>query len=173
MSPSFKTNQLLNVLTSLATEQGRVGNNINQLDKHSKLALCGCFSLGIDAGNGILEVTQLTEVLFANGGLIIITLLFLRNMIQESGKDLETLELSQTKKEKEIFALRCSEFGLTQREVEICELVREGLIYREIADTLSISERTVSKHMENIFRKAEVRNKTELIHRISKKNNSS
>jgi len=40
-----------------------------------------------------LEVTQLTEVLFTNGGFIIITVLFLRNMIKESRKDLETLEV--------------------------------------------------------------------------------
>src|SRR5690606_26817560 len=115
------------------------------------------------------EVTQLTEVLFTNGGFIIITVLFVRNMIVESRKDLETLELIQTKTEEEKIASRCSEFGLTQREVEICELVREGLIYRDIADTLSISERTVSKHIQNIFQKAEVKNKTELINKIIKK----
>src|SRR5690606_12985075 len=114
-----------------------------------------------------LEVTQLTEVLFTNGGFIIITVLFLRNMIEESRKDLETLELIQTKTEKEIFTLRCSEIGLTQREVEICELVREGFIYKDIAETLYISERTVSKHMQNIFKKSDVKNKTELINRIS------
>lgn len=82
-----------------------------------------------------LEVTQVTEVLFTNGGFVIITVLFLRNMIEESRKDLETLEPIQTKTEKEIFVLRCSEFCLTQREVEICELVREGFIYKDIGET--------------------------------------
>jgi DNA-binding CsgD family transcriptional regulator len=115
-----------------------------------------------------LEGTQLTEVLFTNGGFIIITVLFLRNMIEESRKDLETLELIQTKTEKEIFALRCSEFGLTQREIEICELVNEDLIYKDIAESLFISERTVSKHMQNIFKKSQSNNKTELLNSISK-----
>jgi len=133
------------------------------------LSYAAVFPWALMPAMAYLEVTQLTEVLFTNGGFIIITVLFLRNMIEESRKDLETLELIQTKTEKEIFAIRCSEFGLTQREVEICELVREGLIYRDIADTLSISERTVSKHIQNIFQKAEVKNKTELINKIIKK----
>jgi DNA-binding CsgD family transcriptional regulator len=132
------------------------------------LSYAAVFPWALMPAMAYLEVTQLTEVLFTNGGFIIITVLFLRNMIEESRKDLETLELIQTKTEKEIFAIRCSEFGLTQREAEICELVREGLIYRDIADTLSISERTVSKHIQNIFQKAEVKNKTELINRLGK-----
>src|SRR5690606_5244061 len=102
------------------------------------------------------------------GGFILITVLFLRNMIEESRKDLEPLELIQTKTDKEIFSLRCAELGLTPRETEICELGRGWLIYRDIDDTRSISERTVSKHIQNTFQKAEVRNKMELINRISK-----
>ena len=132
------------------------------------LSYAAVFPWALMPAMAYLEVTQLAEVLFTNGGFIIITALFLRNMIEESRKDLQTLELIQTKTEKEIFALRCSEIGLTQREVEICGLVREGLIYRDIADTLSISERTVSKHMQNIFRKAESKNKFDLLNKITK-----
>ena len=136
------------------------------------LSYAAVFPWALMPAMAYLEVTQLTEVLFTNGGFIVITVLFLRNMIGESRKDLEAFELIQTKTENEIFAIRCTEIGLTPRETEICGLVRGGLIYRDIADTLSISERTVSKHMENIFKKAVVRNKTELINKISKKNNS-
>jgi len=132
------------------------------------LSYAAVFPWALMPAMAYLEVNQLTEVLFTNGGFIIITVLFLRNMIEESRKDLQTLELIQSKTEKEIFALRCSEIGLTPREIEICELVREGLIYKGIADSLFISERTVSKHMQNIFKKAEARNKTELINRIGK-----
>jgi len=132
------------------------------------LSYAAVFPWALMPAMAYLEVTQLAEALFTNGGFIIITALFLRNMIEESRKDLQTLELIQTKTEKEIFALRCSEIGLTQREVEICGLVREGLIYRDIADTLSISERTVSKHMQNIFRKAESKNKFDLLNKITK-----
>src|SRR5690606_15502789 len=113
------------------------------------LSYAAVFPWALMPAMAYLEVTQLTEVLFTNGGFIIVTVLFLRNMIEESRKDLETLELIQIKTDKEIFSLRCAELGLTPRETEICELVRGGLIYRDIADTLSISERTVSKHIQN------------------------
>jgi DNA-binding CsgD family transcriptional regulator len=115
-----------------------------------------------------LEVDQLTEVWFTNGGFIVITVLFIRNMIEESRKDLETLELLQTKKEEEIFVIRCNSLGLTPRETEICEMVRQGQIYKEIAEKLFISERTVNKHMQNIFKKAESRNKFDLLNKITK-----
>ncbi|WP_410266174.1 helix-turn-helix transcriptional regulator [Cyclobacterium sp.] len=114
-----------------------------------------------------LKVNQ-AEVFFNTGGFITITALFLRNIIEESRKDLETLAPIQTKTEKKIFALRCSEFGLPQREVESCELVRGGFIYKDIEGTFFISERTVTKHMQKIFKKADSKNKTELINRISK-----
>nr|WP_262895847.1 helix-turn-helix transcriptional regulator [Cyclobacterium marinum] len=57
---------------------------------------------------------------------------------------------------------------MTKREIEICELVREGHIYKDIADTLFISERTVNKHMQNIFKKAESNNKFDLLNKITK-----
>ncbi|WP_234364289.1 hypothetical protein [Lunatibacter salilacus] len=39
------------------------------------------------------QVDQLTEVLLTNGGFIIITVLFIRNLIGESRKEFETLDL--------------------------------------------------------------------------------
>ena len=80
-------------------------------------------------------------------------------MIEENKKDLETLELIKTKKTEEIFVHRCTRLGMTRREIEICGMVWEGYIYKEIADALYISVRTVNKHMQNIFKKAESKNK--------------
>lgn len=42
---------------------------------------------------------------------------------------------------------------LTRREREVLDLVAEGLTNREIADALFVSDRTVHKHVENLFRK--------------------
>ena len=46
--------------------------------------------------------------------------------------------------------------GLTAREVEVLRLVAEGRTNREIADALVISERTVARHVSNVFTKLAV-----------------
>jgi ATP/maltotriose-dependent transcriptional regulator MalT len=43
--------------------------------------------------------------------------------------------------------------GLTAREVEVIQLVATGRTNRAIADELGISEKTVARHMSNVFRK--------------------
>jgi DNA-binding NarL/FixJ family response regulator len=51
------------------------------------------------------------------------------------------------------FEDNCLKYNLTVREKEILKLIAKGQLYKEIADTLSISERTVSKHVQNMFDK--------------------
>ena len=46
--------------------------------------------------------------------------------------------------------------GLTARELEVLRLVARGNSNREIASTLVISERTVARHVQNIFAKLRV-----------------
>jgi DNA-binding CsgD family transcriptional regulator len=46
--------------------------------------------------------------------------------------------------------------GLTQRELQVLRLVASGKSNREIATELVISERTVARHMQNIFAKLRV-----------------
>jgi DNA-binding CsgD family transcriptional regulator/PAS domain-containing protein len=53
--------------------------------------------------------------------------------------------------------------GLTGRESEICDLAREGLGDREIADELYISPHTVKAHMKKIHEKLEVHTRAQLI----------
>lgn len=50
---------------------------------------------------------------------------------------------------------------LTKREVEVLKLVANGMLNKEIAASLSISERTVKNHVSNIFRKIEVSDRTQ------------
>lgn len=51
--------------------------------------------------------------------------------------------------------------GLTEREIEVLLLVAEGRSNRGIADELFISDRTVARHVSNIFRKLGVESRTE------------
>lgn len=56
---------------------------------------------------------------------------------------------------------------LTDREREILALIRRGRKNREIATELCIAESTVHKHIQNIFEKLHVRNRTEAIYLTS------
>lgn len=53
---------------------------------------------------------------------------------------------------------------LTPREIEILELVRNGLTIDDVCDKVDVSKRTVSNHLANIFSKFGVTNRQEAIH---------
>jgi DNA-binding NarL/FixJ family response regulator len=52
---------------------------------------------------------------------------------------------------------------LSGREMDVLNLVCQGMTSQEISDRLFISVKTVETHRSNIFRKADVRNAAELI----------
>lgn len=49
--------------------------------------------------------------------------------------------------------------GLTAREVEVLSLVAAGRTNRAVADELVISDKTVERHLSNVYRKLEVSNR--------------
>lgn len=53
--------------------------------------------------------------------------------------------------------------NLTKRETELLAHLADGASNIEIADTLHISPKTVARHRENIMRKLDLRNRTELV----------
>ena len=53
--------------------------------------------------------------------------------------------------------------GVTAREREVCRLVARGLTDRQIASALSISAKTVEKHVGSLLRKTGARNRTMLV----------
>lgn len=57
-------------------------------------------------------------------------------------------------------------YGLTSREKDIAELVCQGYKYKDIGEKLFISEKTVAKHVQNIFEKVGVSNKIELMNKL-------
>lgn len=51
---------------------------------------------------------------------------------------------------------------LTTREVEVLRRVAKGLAYREIAEELFVSHRTIQNHVQNVLRKLQLHNRVEL-----------
>lgn len=56
--------------------------------------------------------------------------------------------------------------GLSNRETEILELLAKGLLYKEIAVQLSISQETVRKHVYHIYEKLHVNNRVEAVNKF-------
>ncbi len=74
---------------------------------------------------------------------------------------IEPVEKHMPLDEKKIGTL----FQLTNRETEMIPYIFEGLKNAEIADRLFISEITVKKHIQNLYKKMDVNNRTALIHK--------
>ena len=53
--------------------------------------------------------------------------------------------------------------GLTQREVEVLQLIAEGKSNQEIASALFVSLNTVKTHISNLFSKLEVQRRTQAV----------
>jgi DNA-binding NarL/FixJ family response regulator len=58
---------------------------------------------------------------------------------------------------------------LSPRENEILELLAKGLLYKEIAEQLSIVTGTVRQHIHKIYEKLHVQNRTEAINKVKGK----
>ncbi|HUZ60579.1 MAG TPA: response regulator [Hanamia sp.] len=66
----------------------------------------------------------------------------------------------------DVFNQNCDFYKLTSREKEIVKLICDGNTYKAIGGTLYISERTATKHVQNIFEKLHVSNKIALINKL-------
>lgn len=93
--------------------------------------------------------------------------LYLRNWNEQLQREVEkrTREMERMRAEERLLQNGRS-FHLTNREQEIARFIYSGCTYKQIAETLFISERTVAKHVQNIFEKVEVSNKMELCKKL-------
>ena len=57
---------------------------------------------------------------------------------------------------------RIAEAGLTERELEVVELVAQGLDNREIAERAFMGEGTVRNHISSILSKLGLKNRTQI-----------
>jgi len=59
--------------------------------------------------------------------------------------------------------VRLKDLGITRRELEILELIAQGLSNREIAEKLFVSENTVKTHSSRLFDKLSARRRTQAV----------
>jgi ATP/maltotriose-dependent transcriptional regulator MalT len=58
---------------------------------------------------------------------------------------------------------RLRNLGITRRELEILELIAQGMSNREIADKLFVSENTVKTHSSRLFDKLSAKRRTQAV----------
>jgi DNA-binding CsgD family transcriptional regulator len=117
---------------------------------------------------GLVESNQLIEVLCTNTGIISITFLFIWRSIKSARLEYERLvELARHGTSSGgVFEDMCRYYRLTNREIEIVLLVRQGFTYKEISDQLFIAGKTVENHIQHIYEKTSVNNKVSLIQKL-------
>jgi len=114
---------------------------------------------------GLVEKSQVLEVLFTNTGIVFISFLFITKSIRRARQEYDQLmAYSMTGINADILEQNSARYQLTKRQIEIVLLIRQGMTYREIADTLFISEKTVSNHLQNVYEKTGAGNKLQLLH---------
>jgi len=60
-------------------------------------------------------------------------------------------------------------YNITEKEIEVIELILDGLTYKQIAEKLFIANKTVDNHVQNIYKKLEVTSKIQLSNLIRSK----
>lgn len=84
----------------------------------------------------------------------------LQEEVEKRTKEIERMSTEQRIMEN------CDHYTLTNREREIVRLLCRGCTYKQIAEDLYIAERTVAKHIQNIFVKVGVSNRVELCNKL-------
>ena len=100
---------------------------------------------------------QTLEHIVANSAYMIIGLAYIRHIIYKANAIYEVYDNNFRKERK------FNQYNLTSREIEIATLILQKYKYKEIADMMYITEKTVSKHASNIFKKTEVKNKKDFL----------
>jgi DNA-binding CsgD family transcriptional regulator len=138
---------------------------------YASLAFCAYF-----------RISQVNEALLTNGGFAVITMLFIRKTIKQSREDSAHLQMLRDglkkseipESERELATDYLEEnmiyYGLTERQKEIARLVIQDYKYKEIAEMLFRTLKTVEKHIENISKKIDVKNRKELEEALLSKN---
>jgi len=109
-----------------------------------------------------LQKLQIKSDVIANAEEVLIPML---DQLATKGSNIDKIYLNLIKRSLEDLTssfgrtITLSDFKLTPREVQICNLIKRGLSSKEIASFLNISKFTVGRHRHNIREKLKLTNK--------------
>lgn len=81
------------------------------------------------------------------------------------GLKFRKVEVVEVGPEFEIDQKQIEHLGLTEREMEVLQLIAEGYSNGEIGDRLFLSENTIKTHVSNLFVKLDVKRRTQAVTR--------
>jgi len=113
-----------------------------------------------------LDAGQVVEASVTNGGFLVISMLYIATTIKmhrSEYRDQVNHNIPKSQRIDEAALL----YKLTKREKEVIGLIAEGKKSAEIAQILYISDRTVSTHVENIYKKVGASGKFELLKKLN------
>jgi len=79
-----------------------------------------------------------------------------------------TLQLLKKAADKNNHLRTPNDYNLSERKIELLQLLVEGNTYQQIADTMFISHGTVRKHIENVYDKLHIHSKIEAVNKAHK-----
>jgi len=103
--------------------------------------------------SGISWIAIISIVFFAVG-IVLARKLFVKKIIIKEEQPRAALFIDEAEIKKT---------GISKRELEILQLIDEGLSNQQIAGKLFVSEHTVKKHVSNLFFKLDVQRRTEAV----------
>lgn len=115
---------------------------------------------------------QQFEIAATNSGFLILLAFHLKQAIKHLREEnliltFNAKSLLESANVHERIIFNAKSYSLTNRETEIAQYLYKGCTYKQIADALFISERTVGKHIQNIFEKMDISNRYELVHKLT------
>ena len=84
----------------------------------------------------------------------------MRDLLKKGRLDADAVEAVLAAAGHRVPRRRTGPAGLTQREIDVLELLARGLTNKEIAERLVISRKTVANHVEHIYAKIGVSTRT-------------
>ncbi len=110
------------------------------------------------SGDNMFNWVAVFCVLFFGIGIFISRKLFIKKVVVKIKEEAAVQGLAFSIDEAQV-----QKTGISKRELEILQLVGEGLSNLQIAEKLFLSEHTVKKHISNLFFKLDVQRRTEAV----------